>query len=138
MSLLRRSGLVLFASATALACWQNNSPFGIIHASGISGVITFDGHPIKAAIVELHAATGDSVKNWDTRYLQTTSTDAEGGFDLGTQKPGKYLIVMRKPLYEQIPVALMAPTAVRNSEELDVQFTADFCLHLGVRTDKAR
>ncbi|ABF43382.1 hypothetical protein Acid345_4382 [Candidatus Koribacter versatilis Ellin345] len=144
MPLLRRILLLLLLRTTVLACYQINVPFGEIHADGIAGVITLDDNPIKAATLELHVLTensrqtSDKAVTWDKAVLQTARTDADGGFDFGVQKPGKYVILMTKPSYEPIKVELAAPSSQVNHEQLEVRFTADWCLRVAARSPKLR
>jgi hypothetical protein len=134
MSLIRSFLAILLFSVAALACWQSQPAVVVAHSSDIFGVITLDGRPLKAAKLELHASAHGGTTAFDKYVLQTAVTDREGGFELGSQRPGKYVIVMTEPSYELIHAELMARPAEQKNEELDIQFTGDFCLQVGVKS----
>jgi len=118
------AALLLLVPLAAFACWQMSQNPSLVKNTKISGVITYELKPMRAAQLRLEDSAG--------RVIADTKTDGKGMFEFRAIKPGRYILRMLKPSYERIDIDLLPPGSLLPPTVLRINYYYDFCQEVQV------
>lgn len=129
-------GMAVSAVDTASACWHVFTGFEELHASRLSGVLTYESKVLKGVPLRLYKVEDDPKQSGAppeaTDLRAGTVTGADGRFDFGKRDVGKYVIKMVVPSSENFYVKMLPEGAT--PKELWINGYGDWCTRLRVQS----